>query len=103
MKLIYLNSTKPDLAWFRVYYGSVFPEGAAQAAARYVTAIDNLTINPYIGRPIGQDGLRKLTIPKTPFSVFYRVMEDRIEIVRIWDQRADPEKLEFHEEAAVLA
>ena len=63
------------------------------------TAIDNLTIHPYIGRPIGQDGLRKLTIPQTPFSVFYRVIEDRIEIVRIWDQRADPEKLEFHEEA----
>jgi plasmid stabilization system protein ParE len=103
MKLIYLDSTKPDLAWFRVYYGSVFPEGAAQAAARYIKAIDNLTGNPYIGRPIGQDGLRKLTIQKTPFSVFYRVMEDCIEIVRIWDQRANPEGLEFHEEAAVLA
>ena len=102
MKLIYLDSTKPDFAWFRVYYGSVFPEGAAQAAARYVRAIDILQRSPYIGRPIGQDGLRKLSIPKTPFSVFYRLTEDHIEIVRVWDQRADPERLEFHEEAAVL-
>jgi plasmid stabilization system protein ParE len=103
MKLIYLDSTKPDLAWFRAYYGSVFPEGAAQAATRYVKTIDILQDNPYIGPPIGQDGLRKLSIPKTPFSVFYRLTEDHIEVVRVWDQRADPEKLEFHEEAAVLA
>ena len=99
MKLIYLDSTKPDLAWYRAYYGSVFPEGAQQAAARYIRAIDNLQGNPYIGHPIGQDGLRKLTIPKTPFAVFYRVTRDHIEIVRIWDQRADPATLGFQEEA----
>lgn len=103
MKLIYLDSTKPDLAWFRAYYGSVFPEGAAPAATRYVKTIDILQSNPYIGRPIGQDGLRKLSIPKTPFSVFYRVTEDHIEVVRVWDQRAEPEMREFQEEATVLA
>jgi plasmid stabilization system protein ParE len=103
MKLIYLDSTMPDLAWYRTYYGSVFPEGAGQAAARYVKTIDNLTNNPYIGQPIGQDGLHKLAIPRTPFSVFYRVTASYIEIVRIWDQRADPAKLGFEEEAAVLS
>jgi hypothetical protein len=82
MNLIYLDSTKSDLAWYRAYYGSVFPEGAQQAAARYVKAIDNLESNPYIGHPIGQDGLRKLTIPKTPFVVFYRITKDHIEIVQ---------------------
>ena len=103
MRLVYLESTRLDLVWFRTYYRSVFQEGAAQAGARYVKAIDNLRANPYIGPPIGQDGLRKLVIPKTPFVVFYRVSDDRIEIVRIWDQRADPEELGFHEEAAALA
>jgi plasmid stabilization system protein ParE len=103
MKLIYLDSARPDLAWLRIYYGSVFPEGAAHASARYIKTIDILQSSPYIGRSIGQDDLRRLPIPRTPFTVFYRVVEDRIEIVRIWDQRADPKKLEFNEEAAVLA
>jgi plasmid stabilization system protein ParE len=102
MRLAYLDSAKPDLAWFQVYYSSIFPEGAAQATARYVNTIDILVRNPYIGRPIGQDGLRRLPIPKTPFSVFYRIVEDFIEIVRVWDQRRDPEKLEFHEEAVTF-
>lgn len=103
MKLIYLASTTPDLVWFRAYYRSAFPEGAANAGLRFIKTIDILRSNPYIGRPIGQDGLRKLSVPRTPFSIFYRLTEDHIEVVRIRDQRADPEKLEFHEEAAVIA
>jgi plasmid stabilization system protein ParE len=103
MKLTYLDSTKPDLAWLRTYYGSIFPEGAAKAAARYLKTIDILQRSPYIGRPIGQDGLRKLSIPGTPFSIFYQIVEDRIEIVRVWDQRSDPAKLDLHEEATAFA
>jgi plasmid stabilization system protein ParE len=103
MKLIYLDSSKPDLDWLRTYYESTFPEGGEKAAARYLKTIDFLERSPYIGRPIGQDGLRKLSIPGTPFSIFYQITEDRIEIVRIWDQRADPERLGFHEESAIIA
>jgi plasmid stabilization system protein ParE len=102
MKLIYLDSSKPDLAWLRTYYGSVFSEGSASASARYIKTIELLQRSPYIGRPVGQDDLRRLPILRTPFTVFYRVIEDRIEIVRVWDQRADPEKLQFNEEAAVF-
>jgi len=103
MKLVYLDSTKPDLAWYRAYYSSVFPEGSRQAAARYVKAMGNLEGNPYVGRLIGQDGLRKLAIPKSPFAVIYRVTGAHIEIVRIWDQRANPGKLGFQEEAKSLS
>jgi len=67
-----------------------------------VKAIDNIVFSPYIGQPVGLDGLRKFSVRKTPFAVVYQVFEDRIEIVRIWDRRADPELLAFHEEAAVL-
>lgn len=102
MKLVFLPSTESDLAWFRTYYGRVFTEGAAAAHRHFAKAIDNITDSPYIGHSIGLEGIRKLSVPKTPFAVFYQVVEDRIEIIRIWDQRADPERLEFHEEAAVL-
>ncbi len=102
MRLIYLDTTKPDLGWLREYYRSTFPQGSALAARQYLKTIRILVANPYIGRPIGQDDLRKLVIPKTPFSLFYRIVEDRIEIARVWDQRRDPKTLAFHEEAAVI-
>jgi plasmid stabilization system protein ParE len=103
MRLVYLDSTRPDLTWYRVYYRSVFPAGSRKAAISYLNTIDLLMTNPYIGRSIGQDGLRKLTIQRTPFALFYRVSGDVIEIVRLWDQRANPEELGFHEEAGIWA
>lgn len=98
MKLVYLESTKADLAWYRTYYGSVFPEGARRAAAQYLRAISNLADNPYIGRPIAESGTREYSIPRIPFSIIYRIREEHIEIIRIWDQRADRAKLGFNEE-----
>ncbi|WP_187969671.1 type II toxin-antitoxin system RelE/ParE family toxin [Aquibium microcysteis] len=102
MKLVFLASTKPDLEWFRTYYEKIFPEGAGAARRQYVKAIDNIVFNPYIGRQVGMEGLRKFPVRKTPFAIVYEVFDDRVEIIRIWDQRADPELLELHEEAAVL-
>jgi len=102
MKIIYLNSTKPDLAWYRHYYRSVFPAGAKRAAEAYLTAINNLIDKPQIG-PAAYNEIRRYSIQKTPFSIFYRVTKQHIEIVRIWDQRADPTKLELHEETSIVA
>lgn len=103
MDLIFLDSTGPDLDWFRSYYGSIFPEGSIKASAAFVAAVDRLMANPYIGRPMLREGFRKLLISKTPFSIVYQVSATRIDVVRIWDERANPAKLGFQEEAAVLA
>lgn len=100
MKIVYLDSTKPDLAWYRLYYESIFPEGARQAAIRYLRAIEGLTDNPRLGRLIADNGTRRYAIRKTPLAIVYRLTGDQIEIIRIWDQRADPRRLELHEEAA---
>ena len=102
MKLIYLDSTKSDLAWYRTYYSSIFPAGARRAAVQYMLAIANLADNPHIGQLVAEGGVRKYSIPRIPFSIFYRVTEQHIEIIRIWDQRADPEKLGLHEEATAF-
>lgn len=102
MRLIYLASAKPDLAWYRLYYRSIFPEGAKRASAQYLRAIVNLENNPNIGRPVGESDLRKYSIPRLPFAIVYRVTEEYIEVVRIWDQRSDPAKLDLQEEASVF-
>jgi toxin ParE1/3/4 len=38
---------------------------------------------PNMGKPGRAAGLRELVIPQTPFLVLYRVMEDRVRIVRL--------------------
>ncbi len=94
MKLVFLPSTRDDLAWMRNYYTRAFPEGARQAAAQYARTRNLLRQNPLIGHPVeGIEGIREYSIPSMPFSFIYRVMKDRVEILRVWDERGDRRRL----------
>ena len=50
--------------------------------------------NPDLGKrlPTFPD-VRELVIAGTPFSFIYRLRPDRVEILRLWDNRANPENL----------
>ena len=89
MRLVYLASTAPDFVWLRRYYAQIFPEGDRRAREQFRKATALLLVNPHIGRPVAPPAVRELVIPRTPFSIVYRVREDRIEILRIWDNRAE--------------
>jgi plasmid stabilization system protein ParE len=88
VKLRFLSSARRDLIWFRTYYKVVFHEGADQARRQYQRTMANLQSSPCIGHP-EDTGVRKFPIPRTPFSVIYRVADNEIEILRVLDQRAD--------------
>ncbi len=90
MQLVFLPSTRSDLSWMRTYYTSVFPPGANRAAEHYRMACSVIRNNPLIGHPVeDMPGVREFPIHRMPFSVIYRVVDDRIEVLRIWDQRGD--------------
>ncbi len=89
MKLIFLDSARSDLAWMRNYYARVFPQGAANAAANMRATRRMLTANPSVGHPTDTESLRELQISRTPFALIYRVNGARIEVLRVWDCRAD--------------
>ena len=94
MELVFLPSTQADLAWMRTYYTRVFPEGARQAAAQYARTRNLLLQNPLIGHAVEDgEGIREFSIPRMPFSFIYRVVDDRIEVLRVWDERGDRSKL----------
>lgn len=102
MKLVFLPATRADLVWMRIYYTRTFPDGARWAAEAYVRACDLVRDHPAIGRPVvGMAGIRELLIPRTPFSFIYRVTEDRIEVLRVWDQRGDRTRLRSTESRGV--
>jgi len=89
MKIVYLAATKADIAWMRNYYASVFPEGRQRARQHFKAAEALLLENPFIGRMTTVHAVRELVIPRTPFSFIYRVQQEQIEVLRLWDGRAD--------------
>ena len=94
MKLVFLSSARADLEWMRTYYTRIFPEGALRAAAQYARTRDLLRQNPLIGHTVEDaEGVREYSIPRMPFSFVYRVANDRVEVLRVWDQRGDRSRL----------
>jgi plasmid stabilization system protein ParE len=94
MRLVLLPAAILDLAWVRSYCGRVFPEGAKGARPRIRASLRLIRDNPELGHPTHRAGVRELVVPRTPFSLIYRVRGDRVELMRVWDQRADRSRLD---------
>ncbi|KQT64397.1 type II toxin-antitoxin system RelE/ParE family toxin [Aureimonas sp. Leaf460] len=88
MRVVLLDTARTDLIWFRRYYRRVFPEGGREGVRRFNRMLKALALMPELGRVVVADN-REVQISRTPFSIVYRVRSDRIEVLRVWDQRAD--------------
>lgn len=44
---------------------------------------------PFAGHPVGDNDSREYVMPRTPFSVVYRVRGEQIQILLILDHRAE--------------
>ena len=95
MKIVYLPATRSDIAWLRDYCSRIFPEGHTRARQHFKATEKLLSENPLFGRVVEAEGVRELVIPKTPFSFLYRIRQERIEVLRVWDGRADRGILDF--------
>ena len=94
MKLVFLPSTRSDLLWMRTCYAHIFQDGAKRAANQYRRTCGVIRENPPVGSPVEEmEGVREFSIPRTPFSLINRIVDDRIEVLRVWDQRADRSRL----------
>mgnify|MGYP002173220498 CR=1 FL=1 len=90
MKILFLPECRADLRWFKRYYTSIFTEGRERADRQFLTARKLLKTNPFIGHPVdGLEEVRAHHLPRTPFTILYRLRKDRIEILRILDNRSD--------------
>jgi plasmid stabilization system protein ParE len=90
MKLVYLQSAAKDLLWMKRYYEAVFPQGKVNAATQFHKVRSAIISNPYIGIEVGfGERIREFYIPKTPFSYLYRIKDNQIEIMRVFDSRSN--------------
>jgi len=90
LQIVYLPSTRAGLAWLRRYYATVFPAGSARAKQQFHMMERLLREHPQAGHPTTVAGVRRLVIPRTPFSLLYRVTAARIEILEVRDDRRPP-------------
>jgi len=94
MQIVYLESAVNDIKWMRLYYSKIFPSGKKQASVQIKTAEQIIINHPHIGQLFDNEkNIRELVINKTPFSVVYRINNDRVEILRLWDQRGNRSQL----------
>lgn len=89
MRIVFLLSTRQDLRWFRRYYEEIFSEGARQAAEQYDRTLEALASHPRLGHPSPVADVREFSIPRTSFPLIYRIRDDRIEILRVFDERSE--------------
>lgn len=94
MQLLYLESARDDLLWMRHYYETVFPEGLVRAQKQFHAIEGLLLSSPFIGHATHHKDVREFSVSKTPFSFIYRPFPDRIEVLRVWDERQDRIKLD---------
>jgi plasmid stabilization system protein ParE len=90
MRITFLATAKGDLRWFKRYYTSAFPDGRQNADRQFVSAQKAIRQHPLIGHPSVQlAGAREFHIQRTPFSLIYRIVDDRIEVLRVLDGRGE--------------
>ena len=92
MEIVYLESARDDLLWFRRYYEQVFPVGSNKAQSQFRAVERLLKEHPLVGHETHRDDVREFSIPNIPFSVIYRPPPHSIEVLRVWDERGDGEK-----------
>ena len=89
MKIVYLDGARADIVWMRRYYTRVFPEGYKRARRHFKATESLLAQNPRAGHKTEFVEVFELAIARTPFSLIYFVTHDQIEVLRVWDARAD--------------
>lgn len=88
MKLTYLASSEPGLAWMRAYYRQNPQLSRAKALQALQRAENDLKQFPFSGPKFGDmDRVREYQIKGTAFSLLYAVERDQIWIIDVRDGR----------------
>ena len=87
MKIVWLSFAQRDLL-------SIFAVASKDVATRLVQRIvhgaSNLIDHPYLGHPSDStDGVHELGVARLPYVLPYRVVNERIEILRVFHESQD--------------
>lgn len=91
MRIVWLSFAQRDLLSISNTYESVASEEVAnRVLQRIVHSASSLMGNPYLGRPSeSADGVHELQVARLPYLLPYKVVDDRIEILRVFHESQD--------------
>jgi addiction module RelE/StbE family toxin len=95
VKIKWLQSALDDLDHVEIYIAKDNPTAAIDTVLRIIEVVGLLSKQPGMGRSGRVLGTKELVIPATPFIVPYRVIENNVQILRVYhNSRKWPEQLE---------
>lgn len=95
MNVVFSPQAREDLREIFLYIAEDSPAAARLVLSRIKERVKELIDNPHIGRPGRVPGTRELVILKTPYLAPYQVVENVIQILRVyhgsrqWPERFD--------------
>jgi addiction module RelE/StbE family toxin len=91
MTIVWLPFAKRDLLSISNYYEAVAGRDVApRIIQRIVRSAFGLLDNPYLGHPSeSTNGVHELQVSRLPYLLPYKVIDDRIEILRVFHESQD--------------
>lgn len=83
MKIAWTVSAGRDMRALRRYIAEHDPKAAESTALQILDALERLTVYPASGRAGRKPDTRELVIPGSAYIVVYRVVGDRVQILRV--------------------
>lgn len=102
MRIVWLSIAQRDLLSISAYYeGAANKDVAKRVLHRLVRSATSLIDNPYLGHPSeSTDGIHELQVARLPYFLPYRVVDGRIEILRIFHESQErPSAWESNDDA----
>lgn len=90
MQIVWLPKALDSLKEIHEYIKQESPKSAKMVAERIKKTVSLLQENPHLGKPSLVDGFREIQVSKLPFVIPYKVIDDKIIIVRVFHTKQKP-------------
>ena len=86
MKTVWLPRAIQDLETIRDYIKQENPQAASKVARAIINTVSLIEEHPYIGQASELDEIFEKEVAGLPYLIPYRVVEDRLEILRVFHE-----------------
>jgi toxin ParE1/3/4 len=90
MQVIWLPKALENLKEIRKYISKHNPSSAKKVSQEIKQTVTLLKENPHIGKVSLVDGFREKQVARLPFVIPYKVLENKIIIVRVFHNKMKP-------------
>lgn len=87
MRLVWAEGAIGDLVQIRAYIAKHNPQAATEIALRLLEIAELLPVHPQMGIQTTKEEVRRLVVPQSVYSLIYRIVDEDIEIIEVFDGR----------------